>query len=57
MVEQGILRVQSRDVNRLEWAQQEELEIPVPDRAQERVVDQLAQLAADRRRHVVRRGV
>ncbi|MCA9569184.1 MAG: hypothetical protein KC656_15150, partial [Myxococcales bacterium] len=49
LVGQGILRVKGRDGNRIEWAQRE-IEIPVPDGARIRVMDQLAQLPADRRR-------
>jgi len=50
LVGQGILRVQGRDSNRIEWAKNENLEIPVPHGARERVMDQLAELPADRRR-------
>lgn len=50
MVSGGLLRVQTRDANRIEWAQQEDIEIPVPESARRRVVDQLAELPADRRR-------
>ncbi len=50
MVGQGILRVQGRDPNRIEWAKNEALEIPVPEGARDRVMDQLAELPADRRR-------
>ncbi|NCG21337.1 MAG: protein kinase [Rhodobacterales bacterium] len=49
MVDQGILRVQGRDANRLEWARQD-LDIPIPKRARQRVKDSLASLPADRRR-------
>jgi tetratricopeptide (TPR) repeat protein len=50
MVAQGILRVRGRDANRIEWAQKEDLEIPVPEGARMRVMDSLAELPADRRR-------
>lgn len=50
MVSRGLLRVRSRDTNRIEWALREELEIPVPDGAERWVIDQLAELPADRRR-------
>ena len=50
LVGQGILRVQGRDSNRIEWAKNEKLEIPVPDGARVRVMAQLAELPADRRR-------
>jgi tetratricopeptide (TPR) repeat protein len=50
MVDRGLLRVQGRDPNRIEWAQQDELEIPIPERARNRVVEALAELSADRRR-------
>jgi tetratricopeptide (TPR) repeat protein len=49
LVSEGILRTQGRDANRIEWAQKE-IDIPVPEGARIRVMDQLAQLAADRRR-------
>ncbi len=49
MVAQGILRVQGRDANRLEWARQD-LNIPVPKQARQRVLDALGTLPADRRR-------
>lgn len=49
LVGQGILRVKGRDANRIEWAQRD-IDIPVPDSARIRVTDQLAELAADRRR-------
>jgi len=50
MVSRGLLRVQGRDANRIEWALQQNMEIPVPDVARQRVMEQLAQLPADRRR-------
>ncbi len=50
LVEEGILRIQSRDVNRIEWAQREERPIDVPPVARKRVIEQLARLPADRRR-------
>ena len=50
MVEGGLLRVQGRDPNRIEWAQQEDLEVPIPKLARKRVVEALAELAASRRR-------
>jgi len=50
LVGQGILRVQGRDANRIEWAQREDMEIPVPNGARMRVMDSLAELPADRRR-------
>lgn len=50
MVHGGLLKVQGNDPNRVEWAQQEDLEIPVPQVARNRVIDQLAELPADRRR-------
>ncbi len=50
LVAAGILRVRSRDQNRIEWAQRERLEIPVPGGARERVIHQLAALPSDRRR-------
>ncbi|MCP5157700.1 MAG: hypothetical protein H6983_26240, partial [Ectothiorhodospiraceae bacterium] len=50
LVGQGILRVQGRDANRIEWAQREDMDIPVPDGARMRVMDSLAELPADRRR-------
>lgn len=50
LVSQGLLRVQSRDTNRIEWAQREDMEIPVPAGARERLMVQLAELPADRRR-------
>lgn len=50
LVAGGILRARGRDQNRIEWAQHEEVQIPVPPGAEERLVDQLATLPADRRR-------
>ncbi len=50
LVGQGILRVQGRDANRIEWAQREDIDIPVPEGARMRVMDSLAELPADRRR-------
>lgn len=50
MVSRGLLRVRSRDTNRIEWALREELDVPVPDGAERWVIDQLAELPADRRR-------
>lgn len=50
MVGQGILRVRTRDSNRIEWAAREDMEMPVPDGARDRVLDQLAALPGDRRR-------
>ncbi|MEZ4316736.1 MAG: protein kinase [Myxococcota bacterium] len=50
LVGQGILRVQGRDANRIEWAQREDMDIPVPEGARMRVMDSLAELPADRRR-------
>ncbi|HHO52805.1 MAG TPA: hypothetical protein ENK18_18500, partial [Deltaproteobacteria bacterium] len=50
LVSDGILRVRSRDQNRLEWSQRDGWEIAVPDGARERLIDQLAELPADRRR-------
>ncbi len=50
LVAGGILRVRSRDVNRIEWAQRDDIEIPVPSGAQDRVIDSLCTLPADRRR-------
>jgi tetratricopeptide (TPR) repeat protein len=50
LVDEGILRIQSRDANRIEWAQREDRPIEVPPVAQERVLEQLASLPADRRR-------
>ncbi len=50
LVKGGLLRVKGQDPNRLEWAQQDSLDIPVPHRARERVFDRFAQLPADRRR-------
>jgi serine/threonine protein kinase len=51
LIAQGILRVQGRDSNRIEWAKNDDqLEIPVPEGARQRVMDQLAELPADRRR-------
>lgn len=50
MVHGGLLKIQGNDPNRVEWAQQDDLEIPVPDVARHRVIDQLAELPADRRR-------
>jgi len=51
LIGQGILRVQGRDSNRIEWAKNDhQYEIPVPVGARERVMDQLAELPADRRR-------
>lgn len=49
LVGQGILRVKGRDGNRIEWAQKD-IDIPVPRSARNRMMDQLAQLPADRRR-------
>ncbi len=49
LVKQGILRVKGRDENRIEWAKRD-IDIPVPDSARIRVMNQLAQLPADRRR-------
>lgn len=50
MVGGGLLRLQGRDPNRIEWAAQDDMEIPVPQGAQDRVLDQLCELPADRRR-------
>lgn len=50
LVAGGILRVRGPDQNRIEWAQREEVEIPVPAGARERLVGELATLPADRRR-------
>ena len=50
LVQRGLLRVRSRDTNRIEWAQRDDILIPVPAGARERVTDELALLAADRRR-------
>ncbi len=50
MVDDGILRVQGRDPNRIEWTARENRAIPVPAVARQRITDQLARLPADRRR-------
>lgn len=49
LVAKGILRTQGRDANRIEWARRD-IDIPVPEGARIRVMDQLAELSADRRR-------
>nr|MBA2321359.1 protein kinase [Deltaproteobacteria bacterium] len=50
MVDDGILRVQGRDPNRIEWTARENRPIPVPAIARARIAEQLAQLPVDRRR-------
>ncbi len=50
LVASGILRVRSRDQNRIEWARQDSFRIAVPELARERVLADLASLPADRRR-------
>jgi len=50
LVQRGLLRVKSKDTNRIEWAQRDDIVIPVPQGAVERVIEQLAALPADRRR-------
>ncbi len=50
LVAGGILRARGRDQNRIEWAQREEITIPVPAGARERLIEQMAGLPADRRR-------
>ncbi|MCA9490113.1 MAG: protein kinase, partial [Myxococcales bacterium] len=50
LVADGLLRARGRDQNRIEWAQREEIAIPVPAGARERLIDQLATLPVDRRR-------
>ncbi|MBT3219239.1 MAG: protein kinase [Proteobacteria bacterium] len=50
MVGEGALRVEGRDVNRMEWAALPYLEIPVPPGANRRVLGALSALPADRRR-------
>lgn len=50
MVARGLLRAQSRDANRIEWGLQDDIEVPVPRGARERVADDLAALPVDRRR-------
>ncbi len=50
LVQRGLLRVRSKDTNRIEWAQRDDIVIPVPLGARERVIEQLAMLPADRRR-------
>jgi tetratricopeptide (TPR) repeat protein len=49
MVEQGLLRVQGRDANRLEWARRE-ISVPVPMAARRELLEVLSALPADRRR-------
>jgi hypothetical protein len=46
----GILRARGPDQNRIEWAQQDDIDIPVPLGARERLTLELATLPADRRR-------
>ncbi len=50
LVAGGILRAKGRDQNRIEWAQREEITIPVPSGARERLIEQMATLPTDRRR-------
>lgn len=50
LVNHGLLRVQSRDQNRIEWAKRDVSEIAMPAIARERVMASLAELPADRRR-------
>lgn len=50
LVAGGILRAKGRDQNRIEWAQREEITIPVPQGARERLLEQMASLPSDRRR-------
>ncbi|MEN0062852.1 MAG: protein kinase [Myxococcota bacterium] len=50
LIANGILRVRSRDQNRIEWAQQESWEIEVPEGARERILDHFSALPTDRRR-------
>ncbi len=50
LVQRGLLRVRSKDTNRIEWAQRDDIVIPVPEGARQRVIEQLAALPADRRR-------
>jgi len=50
LVEQGLLREQGDDPNRLEWSRRANLDIPVPAEARERVLDNLRPLPALHRR-------
>jgi len=50
MIADGMLRVRSRDQNRIEWAQQEDWELAVPEGARDRILERFASLPADRRR-------
>ncbi|MEQ1501286.1 MAG: protein kinase, partial [Myxococcota bacterium] len=50
LVAGGLLRARGPDQNRIEWAQREDIEIPMPAAARERLIGELATLPADRRR-------
>ncbi|MEM6928243.1 MAG: protein kinase, partial [Myxococcota bacterium] len=50
LIADGMLRVRSRDQNRIEWAQQETWELAVPEGARERILERFAALPTDRRR-------
>jgi tetratricopeptide (TPR) repeat protein/predicted Ser/Thr protein kinase len=45
----GLLQ-QGRDQNRIDWAQHDDIDIPVPEAAQDRVLEEFAALPPDRRR-------
>ncbi|MFK7931713.1 MAG: protein kinase [Myxococcota bacterium] len=53
LVDQGLLREQGDDPNRLEWARHTNLIIPVPAEARERVMEQLRPLPTLHRRALV----
>ncbi|MEQ1564445.1 MAG: protein kinase [Myxococcota bacterium] len=50
LVAGGLLRAKGHDQNRIAWAQSEDIEIPVPEGARDRLMDELATLPVDRRR-------
>lgn len=50
LVDQGLLQEQDDDPNRLEWSRREDLDIPVPTEARERVLENLRPLPALHRR-------
>ncbi len=50
LVDQGLLEIRGQNASRIEWARRLDIEMPVPPRAEDAVVDDLARLPADRRR-------
>jgi serine/threonine protein kinase/tetratricopeptide (TPR) repeat protein len=50
LVQQGLLKERGQDSNRLEWAQANDLPIPIPQRAQRTILDAFTRLPAVHRR-------